>query len=153
MVKGDPRMTALHCHPKDTLSPRPPLPSGHLLSLRTDAPENLAWILVRTLTVFLSLPENGGWALWAQKRGAQSSPCPLTTPPLHVQHLVHTPVPPGTPNARGGEPCSPGLTSDLAHDFPRRGLISSQRSGGETAPPDCSACSPCPPHHPQPWSL
>lgn len=120
MVHGDPRMTALHCHPKDTLSPRPPLPSGHLLSPRTDVPENLAWILVRTLTVVLSLPESGAWASRAQEWGTQNSPRPLTTPPLHVQHLVHTPVPPGAPGARGGEPCFPGLTSDLATSSPPR---------------------------------
>lgn len=30
--------------------------------------------------------------MWAQGRGVQSSPLPLTTLPLHVHRLVHTPV-------------------------------------------------------------
>lgn len=66
----------------------------------------------------------------------QGNPLPLPTHLLQ-SHTWSTPQSCQVPNC--GEPCFPGLAPDLTHDFPKKGLVTSQRSGSQTLSRDCPA--------------
>lgn len=116
-----------------------PLPSGQLLNPRTDAQENLAQILSSTWLVTMCWRESflvlcwghtchslkfsifpGSWRWASVGAGVGSTEQPI--PSDHPLAACQVPGPHGyVPD--NGETCSPRPTHDLAHNFPRSGLL------------------------------